>query len=176
MTQVYAGVAEAAQSANSGNSKNRRKSSTGAPSIRLSKMPLALLGGLFIGALSVIIVRYTRFRLTGTAIGGADADVLLMVDIVLALTLAILLRTVVRVRSRVHGFGKLLGIAAMAVLMHNLVFIAPGLFERGFSSAWVDQVMAATKPNTVLFAPEFEPRKNPVRTKVAPGFLTPPKS
>ena len=73
MTQVYAGVAEAAQSANSGNSKNRRKSSTGAPSIRLSKMPLALLGGLFIGALSVIIVRYTRFRLTGTAIGGADA-------------------------------------------------------------------------------------------------------
>jgi len=111
-----------------------------------------LLSGLFIGALAVLLVRYGRFQLTGGALGGADADITMLADIVLAITLAILLRVVFRFRSTAHGFGKILGVVAMVLLMQNLVFAAPGLFERTFSVAWVDEVMATTQPNSVLLA------------------------
>jgi hypothetical protein len=150
--QVYAGTIAAPQSGK--RAKNAkpvlRKPRTSRQS-RVS-LPVALLSGALIGAAAVLAVRYGRFRLDGGGLVGADADILMLVDLVLAMTLAIGLRSVIRIRSMAHGLGKVLGVAAMVVLMQNLVFAAPGLFERTFSVAWVDAVVGATQPNSVLLA------------------------
>lgn len=147
-SQIYAGSLVGAKPGK----KIRRRKDKSTASRRGASLPVSLLSGLFIGALAVLLVRYGRFQLTGGALGGADADITMMADIVLAITLAILLRVVFRFRSTVHGFGKILGVVAMVLLMQNLVFAAPGLFERTFSVAWVDEVMATTQPNSVLLA------------------------
>ncbi len=120
---------------------------------RRSTNPIgAAIGGVLIGAMAVLVVRYVRFRLTGEALGGANADFLLAIDLVLAMTLAIMFRTIFGSSSRLHGVGKLLGVGAMALAMHNLVFFAPGVFSQVFSTQWVQSVTATTEPNSLLLA------------------------
>lgn len=119
---------------------------------RGASLPVSLISGLLIGTVAVLLARYARFQLNGGALVGPDADILMGVDIIVAVTFAILLRVVFRFQSKVHGAGKLIGVLATVVLMHNAVHIAPGLFERGFSVTWVDNVVSTTKPNSVLVA------------------------
>ncbi len=122
----------------------------GGGSIRGGAVAGGLFGGILLGALAVLLVRYARFRLTGTALGEPDADLLLAVDVVLAITLAIMLRALFRGRSWLHGFGKLLGVGAMVLSMHNLVHLAPEPFSRSFSPQWVESVVSQTAPGTLL--------------------------
>ncbi len=119
---------------------------------RGASLPVSLISGLLIGTVAVFLARYARFQLNGSALSGPDADILMGVDVVLAITIAILLRVIFRFHSRVHGAGKLIGVLATVLLMQNAVHIAPGVFERGFSVQWVDNVIANTKPNSVLVA------------------------
>ncbi len=109
-----------------------------------------IVSGFLIGATAVLVVRYARFRLTGSALAGPDADLLLATDVVLAMTLAIMLRGVVRLRGRIHGVAKFMGVATMALAMHNLVFLAPGAFSRTFSPEWVDEVLSTTQEFSLL--------------------------
>lgn len=114
---------------------------------------ISLLGsGILVGILAVMLARYGRFHLNGGALSGPDSDIMMVVDVVLAITVAILLRMIFRVRSKVHGVGKIFGIAATILLMHNVVHIAPGLFEKAYSVEWVDQVLTDTLPVSVLVA------------------------
>ncbi len=119
---------------------------------RGASLPVSLISGLLIGTVSVLLARYARFQLNGGALSGPDADILMGVDIIVAVTFAIFLRAIFRFQSRAHGAGKLIGVVATVLLMHNAVHIAPGLFERGFSVTWVDNVVSTTKPNSVLVA------------------------
>ena len=123
------------------------------------RIPGELAGGLLLGMVAVALVRYARFRLTGGGLGGPDADIWLLSDVVLSIALAIALRSLVRLHSRPHEIGKLIGVAAMALLMQDMVFLAPGLFDRVFSPQWVDAAMG------VPAAPE--PRKLPVLPDLA---------
>ncbi len=109
-----------------------------------------LIGGFVLGLIAVVAVRYGRFRLTGLALGGPDADILLAMDLVLALSLAFVLGGFLRHAGRSALMGKIAGVAVMALLMHNLVFMAPQLFERAFSAEWVQSVQAQTSPNSLL--------------------------
>ena len=150
--QLMAGPADTSDEARKSTKKSRRVARP-ARERRGPTNPLgALLGGILIGGLAVVAVRYARFRLTGEALGGPDADILLAVDIIFAMTLAIMFRTLFRARSRLHGFGKLLGVGAMALSMHNLVYYAPGVFSQAFSAQWVESVKAQTNPNSLLIA------------------------
>ncbi len=123
------------------------------------RIPGELAGGLLLGMVAVALVRYGRFRLTGGGLGGPDADIWLLSDVVLSIALAIALRSLVRLHSRPHEIGKLIGVAAMALLMQDMVFLAPGLFDRVFSPQWVDMAMG------VPVAPE--PRELPVLPDLA---------
>jgi len=114
--------------------------------------PVSMVSGLLIGAGAVILARYIRFLVADGALAGPDADIIMAIDIVLAVTIAIVLRSVFRFKSGTHRFAKLLGIGAMVLLMQNLVHVAPGLFERAFSVAWVDQVITTTTPKSLLLA------------------------
>jgi len=150
--QVYAGIVAPPKPA-----RAAKPAHTGKPMLRAARtprqgvsLPVALLSGVLIGAAAVLAVRYGRFRLTGGGLVGADADIVMLVDLVLAISLAIAMRSVVRLRSGAHGLGKLLGVVAMVLLMQNLVFAAPGLFQRTFSVAWVDEVMTASPAQSLL--------------------------
>ncbi len=148
MSQVYAGPVEDAQATRAkprkgGKARARGRGARPLPKglERALRIPGDVAGGLLLGVLAIGLVRYARFRLTGSGLGGPDADIWLLSDMVLAIALAIALRSVIRVRSRPHEIGKLIGVAAMALLMQDMVFLAPGLFDRVFSPQWVDMAM-----------------------------------
>ncbi len=148
MSQVYAGPVEdttPARARRRGATEPdaaRRQSAALAGAVeRAMRIPGEVAGGILLGVLAVALVRYARFRLTGGGLGGPDADIWLLSDLVLAITLAILFRSLVPVRARAHEIGKLIGVAAMVLLMQDMVFLAPGLFERVFSPQWVDTAM-----------------------------------
>ena len=111
-----------------------------------------LISGALLGALAVVAVRYGRFRLSGLALGGPDADILLAMDLVLALSLAFVLGGFLRHAGKSALLGKIAGTLAMALLMHNLVFMAPQLFERVFSADWVRRVQQETTPGSLLLS------------------------
>ncbi len=119
---------------------------------RKAPFPVALVMGLLIGVLAVAAVRYMRFRVSGTVLGGPDADMLMLADLVLAGTLAILLRAIFRFRSKAHGFGKFAGVVLAVLFMHNAVFVAPEPFTRVYSAQWVGQIMRETRPQSLFLA------------------------
>ncbi len=114
--------------------------------------PVSLISGLLIGAGAVVLTRFIRFRLTGGGLGGPEADILMATDIVLAITIAIILRMIFRFNSKLHGIAKLVGVVATVLLMHNTVHLAPGVYERLFSVQWVRDVIRDTEPNTILIS------------------------
>ncbi len=117
-----------------------------------ARLPLYLISGVLIGAGAAVMARNTRFRLELGELTGLNADLFMAVDIVLALTLAIILRVIFRFQSKVHGVAKFVGVLAAVLLMHNAVHIVPGLFEKAFSVRWVSQVVSTTKPQSILIA------------------------
>ncbi len=150
-SQIYAGTVEPARKAKKYETRSEFQSvvpsSPTVPGVLVS-----LVGGLLIGVIAVVLARYLRFRLTGSVLGGSDADLIMVADIVFSITIVIILRTVFRLRSKLHGFAKLAGVVATILLMHNAVHIAPGIFERVYSVEWVNQVVQTTKSNSVLVA------------------------
>ncbi|MEE9427765.1 MAG: hypothetical protein V3V25_06405 [Paracoccaceae bacterium] len=117
-----------------------------------ASLPVSLITGLIIGASAVLLSRFLRFKLTGGSIAGNDADITMVTDIVVAITIAILLRIIFRFKSKIHGVAKLTGVTATVLLMHNVVHVAPGIFEQVYSPNWVKQVVANTQANSILVA------------------------
>ena len=154
-SQVYAGTTEPERKQRRSKRKAKAEPEIKAPRSKVGA-PVSLILGLLIGIAAVGLTRYLRFYLTGDAIGGANADITLMLEAAVAVSIAIMARTVIRIYSKLHGLAKLVGVAAAILLMHNAVHMAPTLFAQVFSPQWVSQVTAQTNPNTVLMVgPNF---------------------
>ena len=132
-------------------------------------LPIYLATGLIIGAGSVVIARYLRFKLEVGTLTGINADLWMAGDIILALSIAIILRVIFRFKSKLHGVAKFVGVVAAVLLMHNAVYIVPGPFAKVFSAKWVNQIMRAAPENSILiagYAYNFEFQKIAGRTPV----------
>ncbi|MEE9388386.1 MAG: hypothetical protein V3U96_07235 [Paracoccaceae bacterium] len=151
-TQMYAGVKESSQRRKRYETRTTLQDTSADQNRPGPGFLVSLVTGLLIGAGAVILARYVRFRLTGGTIIGPDADLLMAVDIVLAITAAIILRMVFRIKTKVHGISKLVGVVATVLLMHNAVHLVPGLFERIYSVQWVSQIITGTTPLSILVA------------------------
>lgn len=115
-------------------------------------LPVYLATGLIIGAGSVVIARYLRFKMEAGTLTGANADLWMVGDIILALSIAVILRVIFRFKSKLHGVAKFVGVIAAVLLMHNAVHILPAPFEKVFSAKWVNQIVRSTPPNSILLA------------------------
>ncbi|MBV1903576.1 MAG: hypothetical protein KUG58_08075 [Marinosulfonomonas sp.] len=140
--QVYVGPVEEA--------KVRRQADAGDLSSSM-QYPLWIIGAVILGAGSVVLSRLVRFQVTGGALAGENSDLLMIVDGVVALTFVIAFRSMLGVNGLSMKLAKIVGVVAMIGLMHSLVHEAPGAFAKVFSPVWVNEVIATTKPRSVLF-------------------------
>ena len=148
MKQVYVGPAETSPGRNGANGK----SAEGGFILNGVFYPMAITGAFLIGVFAVFVTRYARFQLTGGTLTGENADIWMMVDLALAVAIVISLRSIFRSGGKMLSIAKSAGVVVMLLTMHNLVHLAPGPFSKIFSPVWADQVIAGTKPNSILIS------------------------
>ncbi len=147
MTQVYVGPVEETAT---GTPKKRVVSPL--PTMRETiGYPASIVGAFLLGMLAVLITRWVRFTMAGGTLTGEDADIMMAIDGGLALAIGFVLKQMFRLSGKVQETAKTMGIFAMICVMHNLVHVWPGAFEKAFSPEWVTNVVETTEPNSVLF-------------------------
>lgn len=113
--------------------------------------PVAILGGFLVGILAVVFARYVRFQVLGSGLAGDDPDITMVIDATLAGACSFFVFALLRIDGAAVKASQTLGIVAMVIAMHNVVHAVPGLFSVAFSKSWTENVVASTKPNSVLF-------------------------
>lgn len=115
------------------------------------KYPAAIVGSALVGMLAVFVARYVRFHAMGGMLAGDDADITMMIDAGIGAACGFLLFAMLRFEGKEFKAAQTFGIFAMVMVMHNLVHMAPGVFNTLFSEAWTEDVIAYTEPNSILF-------------------------
>ena len=116
--------------------------------------PLSLVGAALVGMLAVIVSRLVRYHLLGGSLAGDNADIAMAMDASLAIGCSFLLFAMLRTRGRSHKAAQIFGVAAMIMVMHNLVHWMPTAFDIAFSPKWTADVIAATEPKSILLRGE----------------------
>lgn len=140
--QVYVGPAET----NGGKTK-----SAGPDIVENILYPMSIVGAFLVGAFAVLLTRFIRFHMTGGELTGENADILMIIDTVIAVGIVISLRSVFRFRGKALETAKTVGIVAMVLTMHNFVHLAPTAFGKVFSPEWSKQIVENTLPKSILF-------------------------
>lgn len=112
--------------------------------------PFVMAFAILFGAFTVVAVRYGRLFWDGGALTGSGAGQAMLMDAGIALAVIIVLRLLLRARSRLMLAGQLVGVAAGVLAMHNLVHVAPQVWTAAFPPAWVDDILANTQPHSIL--------------------------
>ena len=122
--------------------KKFRKPGQG-PVFLLLSLPVAVA----VGAACLALSRFIRFSVFEIPI---LTDTVMVVEIALAAVLAFIIGGIIKLKTTRHMFFQVLGVAVMAVAMHNLVWMAPDAFGQYYSQTYVDQVQAETVPSSLL--------------------------
>ena len=148
MGQIYVGPVDEEKV----RKKKSKRAAAGLPSMRETVgYPASIVLAFFLGMLAVLITRYVRYAMAGSALTGEDADITMAIDAGLALAIGFVLKQMFRLSGKVQETAKTLGIFAMICVMHNLVHTWPGAFEIAFSPEWVSDVIETTQPQSILF-------------------------
>ena len=108
-----------------------------------------ILGSVLLGLLCVMAARYVRFQMAEIPDAGTAGQVLMAMDFGLAAVLAFILGAVFRHTTGKHMLGQTLGIVAMLMAGHNLVWMFPAEFAQVYSQAYVEQVRTLTAPQSL---------------------------
>ncbi len=118
----------------------------------------ATFGGLMmcilLGAAMLMAARYVRFTYLGIEEGGPAADTLMMIDFGMAAMAMFILGGMIGQKTLKHMTAQVMGIGAMMVLMHNLVWLAPAEFAQVYGQDYVNQVQATTAPTSIYLRGE----------------------
>lgn len=115
--------------------------------------PISIVLAVMLGCMTVVLSRYVRFHLLGydDTSAGVSGDMMMAIDAGVGIGVSFFLRQLFKLQSKTHATGQTLGMVAMILLMHNLVWIAPDQFAMIFSQEWVDMTKSYTQPRTLLF-------------------------
>ena len=105
-------------------------------------------GALFLGAVALMGAVYLRWNVLGMTDGATEAN-LLIVDFGLAAVAMFVLGSMLNQKSLLHMLAHSMGIGAMLVTMHNLVWMFPAEFGQVYSDAYVQQVQSTTAPQSI---------------------------
>jgi hypothetical protein len=117
---------------------------------KLILLPFMLAIAIGVGALMVVATRFGRTIWDGGSLTGDGAGPAMLMDAGIALAALLVLRVLLRRRSRTTLVGNLGGLALGLLAMHNLVHVAPGVWTTAFPEAWVSDVLATTEPHSIL--------------------------
>lgn len=108
---------------------------------------LSLFAALFSGILTVALVRYVRFHLTGE--GGLGGPVAFLMDAGIAIVACLAIKEIFKLHEAEFKAAQGIGVFLMVMTMHNLAFWAPKMMSTAFSPAWVHQQQQDTVPNSI---------------------------
>ena len=111
----------------------------------------SMLFSVILGCFALVAARYIRFELAGVADTGTDPATLAAMDAGLAAMIVFFVGGVLKHKTLRHMMAQVVGITAMMVTMHNLVWLFPAEFAQAFSQDYVEQVTAATAPLSIYF-------------------------
>lgn len=132
--------------------KTNKKSASVLPSWRENiKYPLKIVLVFLFGMAAVFIARYTRFHMMGGSLAGDDPDLAMILDFAMAGAVTFVITSLLDTKGSEFTMAKTAGIAVMITAMHNFVHAQPTVFGKVFSPEWVEEVVYATEPNSVLF-------------------------
>jgi hypothetical protein len=117
---------------------------------RTAASPVAFLLAVLTGGVAVIAARYGRAIWTEPTLIGPDPRAAMLTDLIFALMLGLVLKSLLSLPGHRLFLGQVLGAALMLVSMHNLVHLAPDLWARAFPSQWVAEVLQDTQPQSLL--------------------------
>jgi len=115
---------------------------------------IGLVAAILLGVICLAAARYGRFNLAGIAEEGASASVIMLMDFGIAAVIAFIIGGLIKQKSLRHMMAQTAGIAAMAVAMHNLVWVYPAEFAQVYTQAYVDEVRSVTTPNSIYVGGE----------------------
>ncbi|MBT8152395.1 hypothetical protein KMP13_00475 [Epibacterium ulvae] len=132
-------------------SRRRRSGALGKGS--RGRYAFSLFGALASGFLTVILVRYVRFHLTGE---GNVADVMaFLLDAGISIMACIAIKEMFKLHEPEFKAAQGIGVFAMVMGMHNLVFWAPQAMETLFSPTWVKEQRQDTTPNSLWVGVQY---------------------
>jgi len=112
---------------------------------------MSVVMSVILGVICLMAARYVRFHLAAIPEAGTGATTLTVMDVGIAMFLALLIGGMVQLKTFRHVLAQVSGIAVMLVAMHNLVWIYPAEFAQVYSQAYVDQVISLTEPLSIYF-------------------------
>lgn len=116
-------------------------------------IPLAL----FVGLLSIVLVRIGNFHVTGTAMVSDTPDMTLGIEFVGAMVLATVLFLALPYKGFQYKLFQFVGVALGALAMHNAVHAMPSAFSAAFSPDWTARVISETAPKSLYLRGEVIP-------------------
>lgn len=144
--------AQMAEAKSSGTHRGFRQGLRRDPVAAVSPL-LAVILAFALGGLAAIIALYLRFRISGTPVA-ASPDMELTLNILLAISIAFLLREVLSLSAVKRMGAQFAGILVAMVTMHNVVHYMPDPFAKVFSSEWVRHVQTTTEAGALHFRGE----------------------
>ncbi len=114
---------------------------------------ISLFGALASGILTVALVRYVRFHLTGEN-EVTDAIAFLM-DAGISIVACIAIKEMFKLHEPEFKAAQGIGVVLMVMGMHNLVFWAPDAMETVFSPAWVQEQREDATPNSLWLVVQY---------------------
>lgn len=112
--------------------------------------PISLVAALLVGMLAYTLGRYVRFKVLTSLPQDLSIDADISLNALIALLTTVVLSRLFKLTTRLHYSLQALGIVAMTISFHNLVYLKPDLFNAAFSPVWVNEVMTETKPQSLF--------------------------
>jgi hypothetical protein len=118
------------------------------------KAPPSFIFCFTLGVVAYGLGQFARFKMAGLPDPATDADTAMLTNGAFGLAVLMALSLLMGKRMRSLSIAKVMGLAAGLVLFHNVVHLAPTVFERAFSPEWVAQVTASTEPQSLYWRGE----------------------
>lgn len=113
--------------------------------------PVSLVLPVALGILSHGIGQVLRFHVQGMQAAAANPDVEMLVQIVLGFAIVTVLGYVLRSHNRAVTTLKSAGVVLGLLFFHNAVHLWPLAFAKVTSALWVNDIVADTKPYSLLW-------------------------
>lgn len=113
--------------------------------------PVSMLLALVIGAAGHAVGMLIRFNLHGINGWAERPDLDMLAQLFIGFGIAMLAGALIGLRSGSHTVLTLAGSALGVLFFHNAVHLYPDLFTRITSPLWVGQVLARTRPHSLLW-------------------------
>ena len=148
---LYVGIDGTIMASSKDNAKLKKQA------VLIPAKPMGIFGGIVSVAFGVIalgIALFLRFSMTGQAGPLDNSDFLMAQNGGVALAIALFCGYMVKMPMLKYAPICAVGVLAGLVGYHNLVHVYPTEFAQMFSPVWVEQVVSATAPNSIIWRGE----------------------